>query len=90
MKTTDLKIFLVEFGKPDLNNFSFDKTADPVIVLARDFEEASKKAFIYAEEQINKELSKSVLDSNGSLIINDEETLLTVKSVKMISEKVII
>lgn len=83
------KIFLVEFGKPDLSNFvSFGRGQDPVFVLAKDYNEASKKALLFAEERLKTQKSNSILDSDGSLILDNADNL-QVKSVKIVSNEII-
>ena len=90
MNTANLKIFLVEFGKPDLSSYgSFGQKQDPVFVLAKNFDEASQKAFLYAENRLNNEKSKSILDSDGSLILDATEVELQIKSVKIVSNEII-
>lgn len=87
----NLKIYLVEFGKPDLNNYSsYGMKQEPVFVLANNFDEASKKAFIYAENKLNNDKSKSILDSDGSLRLDTTEIELQIKSVKIVSNEIII
>jgi len=90
MNTTDLKIFLVEFGKPDLGSYvSFGQKQDPVFVVAKSFDEASQKAFVYAENRLNNEKSKSILDSDGSLRLDTTEVELQIKSVKIVFNEII-
>ena len=90
MNTADLKIFLVEFGKPDLSSYvSFGQKQDPVFVVAKSFDEASQKAFVYAENRLNNEKSKSILDSDGSLRLDTTEVELQIKSVKIVSNEII-
>lgn len=85
------KLFAVEFGEPTTSTYSSDSKTEYVI--AKDYQEAEKKAFIYREQKIESDNKKSnsVLDSDGSLkIAKDEEFDLNVKNIRMISNHVVI
>lgn len=79
------KLFIVEFGKPDMGGWvSFGGNQRPVYVIANSYDEAAKKAMIYAESNIE---GQSVMDSDGNLNLNNEE--LRIKAVKLACEEVV-
>lgn len=62
------KLFLVEFGEPDIAYNKFSMNYEPAIfVIARDYNEAANKAMIYIESKQKTEESRSVLTEDGSL-----------------------
>lgn len=85
------KLFAVEFGEPSTSTYSSDSKTEYVI--AKDYQDAEKKAYIYREQKIEAENKKSnsVIDSDGSLKIKDgEDHDLTVRNIRMISNHVVL
>jgi len=80
------KLFIVEFGKPDMGNYiSFGGNGQkPLFVIANSYDEAAKKAMVYAESKVEKQ---SVIGADGSLNLNNEE--LMVKSVKLACDEIV-
>lgn len=79
------KLFIVEFGKPDMGGWgSIGGGQSPLYVIANSYDEAAKKAMIYAESKIE---GQSVVDSDGSLKLNHEE--LRIKAVKLACEEIV-
>ncbi|MBK7638147.1 MAG: hypothetical protein IPJ13_30625 [Saprospiraceae bacterium] len=81
------KLFIVEFGKPDMGSsyISFGSgTQKPLFVIANSYDEAAKKAMIYAE---SKTETQSVIGADGSLNLNNEE--LMVKSVRLACDEIV-
>jgi hypothetical protein len=83
-------LFFVEFGKPDRQGYSslsFGEGVKEVYVLADTYREAESKALNYAIENTGKQ---SIVDSDGSLSVGDENIYLTfVKKISIISDKII-
>ena len=87
MSNADKKLYVVEFGRPSGNDnwiIISGSNQGPVFVVARSYDEAATKALNYVEENSSK---KSILDSDGSLKMNEEE--LKVKAVKLASDFII-
>jgi hypothetical protein len=83
----NLKIFLVEFGKPDLSHFiGFGNNQDYVFVIAETYDDAAQKALLFAENNTRK--SESIIDIDGSLRLQ-ESTCLQVKSIKIVANEII-
>ena len=84
----DKKLFIVEFGKPDvISSFSFIRTEQPpVFVLACSYDEAVEKAIIHVESNAEP---KSVIGPDGSLLNLDHEPL-TIKSVRLACNEIVI
>ncbi len=80
------KLFIVEFGKPDTGNHtSFGSNGqNPLFVIANSYDEAAKKAMVYAESKAEK---RSVIGADGSLNLNNEE--LMVKSVRLACDEIV-
>lgn len=80
------KLFIVEFGKPDMGNYiSYGSNGQkPLFVIANSYDEAAKKAMVYAESKVEKQ---SVIGADGSLNLNNEE--LMVKSVKLACDEIV-
>ncbi len=91
----DKKLFIVEFGKPELgfgSMFGFDSNIQqPVYVVANDYNEAASKALAYAQYKKENAPTKSVIGLDGSLrpTNNNENEEIRVRSVKLASEEVI-
>jgi hypothetical protein len=82
------KLFIVEFGKPDLGSGGYisfgSNTQKPLFVIANSYDEAAKKATAYAESKVEKQ---SVVGADGSLNLNNEE--LMVKSVRLACDEIV-
>lgn len=82
---TQLKLFLVKFGKPTIENvFGGGSSQDPVFVLAKDYDEAAKKAEAWVEENFE---NKGVVAEDGSLNVDMNQN--RIKSVEIASDKLI-
>jgi hypothetical protein len=87
MSNSDKKLYVVEFGRPSGNDnwiVISGSRQGPVYVVARTYDEAAQKAIDYLEANTTKQ---SVLDSDGSLKMNQEE--LRVNAVKLASDFII-
>lgn len=62
------KLFLVEFGEPQVGFGGFSFNVEPsIFVIARDYNEAANKAMAYVENKQKNGESRSVLTEDGSL-----------------------
>ena len=86
MNIEGLKLFIVEFGKPDMGNYiSFGGGGQcPLFVMARTYDEAANKAMLFAESKSDKQ---SVVGYDGSLNISTEE--LKIKTVKLACDEIV-
>ena len=84
----DLKLYIVEFGKPELGGMSFfgSRGPSPVFVMAKSYDEAEHKAMAYMASKPSDK--KSVIDRDGSLNIPNGEDLM-VKSVRLACDEII-
>ncbi len=79
------KIFIVEFGKPDMGNYiSLGSSRNSLFVIAESYEKAFQKAIVYAESQ---DETQSVIDEDGSLRLRDDN--YQIKSIKMVSDIIV-
>lgn len=91
----DNKLFIVEFGNPDMGLMFFSSTSNnyqnPLYVIATSYDEAVSKAMIYVETKMderNSEMGGGIIDRDGSLHLPNEETL-TVKAVRLATDEVV-
>lgn len=84
------KLFIVEFGKPDVGSFSFYTPAHaPIYIIAKSYDDAASKATVYIEEEV-AENKQSVIGPDGSLNIQtDAEYKSTIKAIKLASNRII-
>ena len=87
------KLFLVEFGEPQVSTLSFSFSSNlqsPLYVVAHDYNEAAEKALSYIEYKRTLDQPKnSILTSDGSLIPNIEEELAKIRAIRLASEEVV-
>jgi hypothetical protein len=86
----DKKLFVVEFGRPEIGFNMFSISAHPPIyVVANDYNEAAEKALAYAEYK-RTTTPRNILTDDGSLNPNngkDEE--IKIKAIRLASEEII-
>lgn len=75
------KLFVVEFGRPESN-----WPSAAVFVIAKSFNEAEEKAKLHLESK--KPEPKSIVNAEGDLMLNRDETL-NVKGIKVVSEEIV-
>lgn len=80
--STEQKLFIVEFGKPDEPGWSSfgSSNHDPVFVIAKSFDEVVSKSLEYADSK-----TKSITDSDGNLKSDDGK--VKIKSIKVACEQ---
>lgn len=82
----NLKLFVVEFGQPDLGNYiSFGGKQKPLFVMAKNYNEAAEKAMTFAESRAE---NQSVVGYDGSLNISPDDEL-KIKSVKLACDEIV-
>lgn len=87
----DKKLFIVEFGAPDvIHSWSVCKQ-DPVFVVAKDYNEAANKAMMYIEYKEKNKPEKSIISYDGSLDLSkdDNNDMIKIKAIKLATEEVI-
>lgn len=85
-----MKLFLVEFGKPSVGNVVYyGNKQDSLFVIAKGYDDAEQKALRHIELKMEGEKSKSILDYDGSLRLN-EDSEIQVSVVKIVSNEIVI
>lgn len=79
----DLKLYMVEFGKPSVQMFSVNTCT--AFVMAKSYDEAAEKAMLH---MANKPFKGNVLTDDGSINPAAVEELM-VKSVKLVCEEIV-
>lgn len=89
---TEKKLFLVEFGEPevpDVMSFRFGGPR-PVYVVANDYNEAANKAMLYMEAKKDTMPKKSIIGEDGSLNnLNERKEEIKVIAVRLASDEII-
>ena len=82
-----LKLFMVEFGEPSIDNFTSSFDMKPIFVIATTFDKAGVKAYEHACK-IQEEKEKLVLDkrNDNSLF---KSTEIKVRTVRLVSLEII-
>jgi hypothetical protein len=90
------KLFLVEFGDPELSGFwsGCHYGQNPVFVVAKDYNEAAEKALAYVEykRSIAPKPKRDVLTSDGSLNnfrYDTQNEEIKIRAIKLASEDVV-
>ena len=82
-----LKLFMVEFGEPSIDNFTSSFDMKPVFVIATSFDKAGVKAYEHAIK-IQEEKEKIVLDKkNDNSLFKSVD--VKVRAVKLVSLEII-
>jgi hypothetical protein len=88
----DKKLFIVEFGRPELgfgSMFGFaSNVQQPVYVIASDYNEAAEKALAYVEYK-RKTTPRNILTDDGSLNPIKDDDEIKVKAVKLAADEII-
>jgi hypothetical protein len=81
------KLFIVEFGDPDISQSWRSGSQSPIFVVATDYNQAANKAIAYIEsKQKNKH---DIIGPDGSLDLPKEREEIKIKAVKIAGDEII-